>query len=278
MLYDCVISSIMFSISPYWADLVHSVRKSASSFIIGFFLLLSTFLFTEATSWIVEWKDLPPVRDFFLASLWRWRSWVSGHIGLLWLLSIVIVYLFQASFYTSCHIPKSWLQGWQNWREKEHFVSSPYLDLAATWLLFTSLRNSGTIMIRQFVWTRISGMGEATLHFSLNLLQEIFPRESFRLKSALFFQTNSVSQLKFRYFDREFSFFPAVIHLISWWNRNNNIFKKKQNLTITVMKKEFRSWQLWASSMSNSLELSSWGLYVVRILSVDTIYTHAHGY
>lgn len=184
-------------------------------------------------------------------------SWVSGHIGLLWLLSIVIVYLFQASFYTSCHIPKSWLQGWQNWREKEHFVSSPYLDLAATWLLFTSLRNSGTIMIRQFVWTRISGMGEATLHFSLNLLQEIFPRESFRLKSALFFQTNSVSQLKFRYFDREFSFCLAVIHLISWWNRNNNIFKKKQNLTITVMKKEFRSWQLWASSMSNSLELSS---------------------
>ena len=119
-------------------------------------------------------------------------SWISGHIGLLWLLSIVIVYLFLASFYTSCHIPKSWLQGWQNWREREHFVSSPYLDLAATWLLFTSLRNSGTIMIRQFVWTRISGMGEATLHFSLNLLQEIFPRESFRLKSALFSQTNSV--------------------------------------------------------------------------------------
>jgi hypothetical protein len=66
-----VLSPIMFSISPYWADLVHSVCKSASSFIIGFFLLLSTFLFTEATSWIVEWKDLPPVRDFFLASLWR---------------------------------------------------------------------------------------------------------------------------------------------------------------------------------------------------------------
>ena len=121
-------------------------------------------------------------------------SWISGHIGLLWLLSIVIVYLFLASFYTSCHIPKSWLQGWQNWREREHFVSSPYLDLAATWLLFTSLRNSGTIMIRQFVWTRISGMGEATLHFSL-----FFKR---------FFQENL--------FDWKALFFPKPIQCRNW--------------------------------------------------------------